>query len=457
MFAGQSSTLKSVVSQEYVEEILALGHEVRSFEAKGPGSLTDKIFVAKVARAAMAMGNLRDGGQVCLGIDDRQFAQMLPGLNVNQVAEWTNYDDVSDKLAKYSDPPVTFQIQHFTLSSNAQVVVLDVQEFDTDIHICKKSFAGELQEGQTYVRPRGKPRTAQVPSSAEMRELHTIAVDKGVREFVRRAGAAGIPLTGTPAPSAEDLDTISFDQEARDGWAEPSSVDRPVQGALIAGIEAPAYTDVTVRPRPYKEDRLRPDQLPGFITEHAVRLRGWPVPMISNRERVIRHGRWIGQDLQADRVPHVEAWRFFTSGQFLHRRVVATDLRDAAQLRADAPEATGAIAVWDVLLYLVEVAELSARFSTSLSMDTIAIDVSLENIAGRELISGDWNRELNASYLTDADRFTAHANLSVPGLLRDPRGVGVDLTQQILRQFGLDMPATVLDQWQNQILATSNQ
>jgi hypothetical protein len=52
-----------------------------------------------------------------------------------------------------------------------------------------------------------------------------------------------------------------------------------------------------------------------------------------------------------------EAWRLCTSGQLLHRRVLATDLRESAELAPDAVGAAGAVAVWDVLLYLVEVAE----------------------------------------------------------------------------------------------------
>jgi hypothetical protein len=439
-----------VVEQEYIEEILALGHEIRSFEAKGPGSINDKAYVAKGARAAMAMGNLRDGGQVCLGIDDTQFVAMLPGLTPEQVNEWINYNNVSDQLAKYSDPPPTFRIQGFTLRSGAEVVVLDIEEFDTDIHLCKKDFPGELQSGQLYVRPRGKPRSAQVPTLAEMRELANLAVDKGVREFVRRAGVAGIPLTGAPAP--EDIDAASFENETDRGWADPSPVDNPMSGTIINGIDLPAYSDVMLRPGPYKDDRLRPDELAGFITEHAVRLRGWPVPMVDNRSPIARHGNWIGQDLQAEIVPHVEAWRLFTSGQFLHRRVVTTDLRDTPELRAQAPGATGAIAVWDVLLYLVEVAELGARFATSLDVGTMSIDVSLENLSGRELIAGEWGRILHGPYISSESRFAARADVAVPTLLGAPRAVGVGLTQQILRQFGLNLSDTLLDQWQAQIL-----
>lgn len=181
-------------------------------------------------------------------------------------------------------------------------------------------------------------------------------------------------------------------------------------------------------------------------------MRGWPVPMISNRDRVAHHGNWVGQDLQAEVVPHVEAWRLFSSGHLLHRRVVATDLRDAAELRPDAPDATGAVAVWDVLLYLVEVAELGARYATALSVDTVSINVSVHNIAGRELISGDWKRELHGTYVTQAESLTASVVLAAPALLASPRTVGVDLTQQILRKFGLNVADKILMEWQDGIL-----
>jgi len=42
-----------VVTVDEVQQLLALGHEIRSFEVKGPGSLNDKAYCAKVARAAM--------------------------------------------------------------------------------------------------------------------------------------------------------------------------------------------------------------------------------------------------------------------------------------------------------------------------------------------------------------------------------------------------------------------
>lgn len=454
--AQSASTLHGVVSQQEVEDSLRLGRESRPFEVKGPGSITDKPYVARVVRATMAMGNLRDGGQVCLGIGDHQMSMMTPGLSPAQVTEWTDYDNVSDQVAKYSDPPVAFHLHHFTLSSGADVVVLDVEEFDTDLHICRRDFPGVLQAGQTYVRPRGKPQSSQVRSLVDMRDLHNLAIDKGVREYFRRSEGAGAPFTLAPSLTPEQQDTAKFNAEAIEAWSAPSSVDNPTGGALGLTISTPAHTNVSVRPGPYKLDRISPDQLESFAGTQAVRLRGWPVPMLSNRDPIAHHGNWVAQDLQAEVVPHVEAWRLFTSGQFLHRRIIATDLRDAAELKPQVPGATGAVAVWDVLLYLVEVAELGARYATALDVETIAIDVSLENIAGRELISGDWKRELHGPYVTRAESLTASVVHKAPALLANPRAVGIDLTQQILRKFGLTVADKTLMEWQDSILDKTN-
>ena len=445
-----------MVSQQDVEDSLRLGRESRSFEVKGPGSMTDKQYVARVVRAAMAMGNLRDGGQVCLGIHDHQMATMTPGLSPAEVAEWTDYNNVSDQVSKYSDPPVAFHMHNFTLSSGADVVILDVEEFDTDLHICKRDYQGVLQAGQTYVRPRGKPQSSQVPSLVDMRDLHNLAIDKGVREYFRRSEYAGAPFTIAASLTPDQQDTAKFNAEAIEAWSAPSSVENPTGGALVSTIATPAYTNVTVRPGPYEADRISPDQLETFAGAQAVRLRGWPVPMLSNRDPIAHHGNWVGQDLQAEIVPHVEAWRLFTSGQFLHRRIIATDLRDAAELKPDTPGATGAVAVWDVLLYLVEVAELGARYAAALGVETVAIDVSLENIAGRELISGDWKRELHGRYVTQATSLTASVVHKAPALLATPRAVGVDLTQQMLRKFGLNVADKILMEWQESIFDKTN-
>lgn len=213
-----------MVPQRELEGLLATGNEIRSFEVKGPGSpggLADKAYVARVARAAMAMGNHRDGGLVCLGIDDKQMSAMAPGLDPTQLKDWSDYDNVSSALAKYSDPPVTLALYQFTLRGGAEVVVLVVSQFEHVPHVCKRNFPGVLQDGATYVRSLRKPESVPIPSSVEGRELHDLATDKGVREFVARAAAAGLLPDAVTPPTQAEVDDIAFNDEAEQGWTIP--------------------------------------------------------------------------------------------------------------------------------------------------------------------------------------------------------------------------------------------
>lgn len=430
-----------MVSRDEIEQLLALGHEIRSFEVKGPGSLNDKAYCAKVARAAIAMGNLRDGGLVCLGIDDMQIAAMLPGLDAAQLAEWSDFDKVSDALRRYIDPPVEFRVHPLQLSNGVDVVTLKVEEFDVVPHVCKRTFPDVLQDGMTYVRPRGKPQSVPVPTSSEMRELLDLAITKGVREFIRRAGAAGIQLG--EARSVEDAEREAFADEAARAWGDPSPVVERILGS--------GHLDVAMRPGPFDPDRVSPAGLETLVVGNAVRLRGWPLPFIDHKIPIARHGAWIGQDIEPRVVPHCEAWRVCTSGQVLHRRVLASDMRESDQLLPDAPGASGAVAVWDVLLYLVEVAELAARLATTLECETIAIHISLGGIAGRQLISGERRRPIRSNYFVSADRLEASEVISSTSLITSPRAVGIALSQQLFRQFGADLSDQVLDDYQAQV------
>ncbi len=429
-------------SAQEVEELLAVGQETRSFEVKGPGSLKDKAYVARIARAMMAMGNRRDGGLVCLGIDNQTLREMRPGLNDRDLAEWSDSDNVNDAIARYSDPPVEFTPYPLTLSTGTRVVVLDVREFDDLPHVGKRDYPEVLQQGQVYVRPRGTPRSVPVPNSGEMRELLDLATDKRLRAFVARLPAAGLVL-GAPLAAAPIGDE-QFAQEAAAAWENPSDT--------VRHITSLAHFDVAVHLEPFHADRVPVQDLEQLMTQNTVRLRGWPVPYTSPREAILRAAQWIGQDTDADTVPHLEAWRLCRSAQFLHRRVLATDLRDSPQLLAADSQSSGAVAVWDVLFYLVEIAELGARLSVALGGLPVTFRITLREVKGRELVSGDLHRELHAVYRTSTNALH-HTRRVEPGTLAgDARAVGVELAQGLLHQFGLALPDQVLSDWQDQTL-----
>lgn len=211
-----------MVSTELLVQLLSLGHETRGFEAKGPGSAGDSHFFARVARAALSLGNLRDGGIVVIGVNDNELQSMSPGLDSAQAASWTSFDVLSRALAEYSDPPLRFHSQLVTLPSEARVLAIEVEEFADVPHICMKGFDTDkgktvLKRGAVYVRTRRLPETSEVASAEQMRELLDLATEKALAAYVRTAQRAGLELSPTEDHGAVPQAQL-FDAEREAGW-----------------------------------------------------------------------------------------------------------------------------------------------------------------------------------------------------------------------------------------------
>lgn len=164
--------------------LLQAGHEGRNVEFKAAGSPKDTAFLAKVARAAIALSNLRDGGVILVGVDDADPAQGGTGLSDEERSLWADYDLVSDRLASYCDPPIQFGITLRRVPSNHAVARIRVSEFDDIPTLCKKEFTGVLTRGRLYLRTKGKPETADSFSSNELRELLDLAGEKRARAIL---------------------------------------------------------------------------------------------------------------------------------------------------------------------------------------------------------------------------------------------------------------------------------
>lgn len=84
-----------VLSAQEIADALRLGYESRELELEGPGNRADSHMMAKVTRAELSLGNLRDGGYAIIGIDDGNPASLAPGLDPSQRASWLAYDDAT--------------------------------------------------------------------------------------------------------------------------------------------------------------------------------------------------------------------------------------------------------------------------------------------------------------------------------------------------------------------------
>lgn len=184
-------------------ELLALGHELRGVEFKGPGSRSNKNFFANVVRAALGMANRRDGGVVIIGVEDDAGVLKPVGVNHQDLDTW-KYDHVSDGFSEYADPNISFELESRDCNGK-KFVVLHVHEFEDIPVLCKKDYPDVLRRGGCYVRSRRKPETTELPSQTEMRDLLELATEKRLRRFIVQARAAGLGLAEFAPPTEREL------------------------------------------------------------------------------------------------------------------------------------------------------------------------------------------------------------------------------------------------------------
>jgi predicted HTH transcriptional regulator len=186
------------VTDQEIFELVAAG-ERRGVEFKGPRPRTSRQQLAEVARAVLGLTNTRDGGLVLVGVSD---AREIQGLSAGDADTWRRADDVRASLARFADPFVQVDTELITIAAagpaqGRMVAVLTVHEFEITPVLCADQVlaaggAEILRRGACYVRSNRMPATTEIADHAHLRELLDLAVEKGVREFLRRARAAGL-------------------------------------------------------------------------------------------------------------------------------------------------------------------------------------------------------------------------------------------------------------------------
>jgi predicted HTH transcriptional regulator len=90
------------------------------------------------------------------------------GLSNHQIESF-DPSKIADKIKRYADPEVRFELYKPIVDSK-RYVVIRVLPFQMVPHICTTSYADILDEAAVYVRGEGA-RTIKVPSAEHMRRL----------------------------------------------------------------------------------------------------------------------------------------------------------------------------------------------------------------------------------------------------------------------------------------------
>lgn len=165
-------------------EYLGLGFEARNLDFKESLDWEDREARLGLIRTLMAMSNTRDGGAVVIGVRENPDRTYTPVGMPERHYESFVPDTVAAQTARYADPAVemrTIKGEH----DNMLFVVVEVEAFTDAPTVCKQVDGGStaLREGAVYIRPAGTPRTEEVHTYRDMRDIIDQAVERRIDRF----------------------------------------------------------------------------------------------------------------------------------------------------------------------------------------------------------------------------------------------------------------------------------
>lgn len=405
-----------MLNDEQLAAIIDLGYEQRGVEFKSAGDRTDRAFLANVARAVLALANQRDGGHVIIGLSEEGVDAAETGLSDEQVQQWLSFDDVSDQINAYADPPVRIQLGRGQLPNGRYVAIVEVAEFSEIPILSKKDYPQRIVAKQLYTRSMAKPESSTSLTQNELREVIALATEKQLARFLETAQRAGVELGHSEVAAA------------RDKFAAQ------VQRARSAGFHLDAALPqmvTTIRPEMFDARRVPFPELLPAVQSATVRRRGWPFPWV----QYPTSGRdWAGEQITS---MHPETWQFFESGQFFDCRAIEEFGPDSDGFVDDRQPINGYLPIWLPLLHFTEGIEFAGRLQRAqFGGERISIELALYNIRRFVLVTAHRNRSgLHGTYSYNDDAWDYEILLSPEEGLTSPRELAVDAALDLLQRF----------------------
>ena len=144
----------------------------------------------RIIKTSLAMGNLRDGGIIVVGVGERGQTWELTGIAATALATF-DVDQIIAKIDAFASPHVHVDVV-LVSHRNVQYLAIQIHEFSNTPVVCKKNGDCGLVEGAVYVRPPGKAQTTRVMNAFQMEDLLELAAEKRARRFLEVADRVGL-------------------------------------------------------------------------------------------------------------------------------------------------------------------------------------------------------------------------------------------------------------------------
>ena len=189
------------------------------------------------------------------------------------------------------------------------------------------------------------------------------------------------------------------------------------------------------------------------VEKNKVRLRGWDYPHLSYRPEERSQGsNWVASWVSFR--GHLEYWRLYQSGQFLHlfsvREAVEEGWRRKLQEEAvsqvvrgdvDWQKVPGFISIDNFEYCMVEIVEFAARLSEAqVYRGNLIVSIQLEGIQGF-VLTADWNRMWNMYCAAGENILGKTWTISTEDLLADSPSLSLGILVWFFERFGWMSPS----------------
>ena len=147
----------------------------------------------RITKTTLAMGNLRDGGIIIVGVSERGDSWEIAGISEEDRSTY-DVDTIIDQTNSFVSPHADLAIVILEYHGK-KFLTLQVNEFLETPLVCKKNGPAEsgLVEGAVYLRTPGMARTTRITNASQMHDLLELAAEKRARRILevgRRVGLA---------------------------------------------------------------------------------------------------------------------------------------------------------------------------------------------------------------------------------------------------------------------------
>ena len=208
---------------------------------------------------------------------------------------------------------------------------------------------------------------------------------------------------------------------------------------ILNKIHTKGFWRVNIRPTNFKK-QLIPNlsKCWEIIEDSVVLLRGWDYPHLDHKNR-INGNDWIAS--YVDFRGHIEYWRFYQSGQFIHhfacREDYELDESDLSPLSIPSPSPSGNyLSILSTLYTLTEIFQFASRLCIkNILLPSVEIRIDLFDMKDRQLFFWDHSRYLSTPKICKMDKISYSNAYSPNDLINNAPDLAREVAVYIYERF----------------------